>query len=63
MIKLINARVHPQEHESFEELVNNTSERLSEYASKHPDLSFTIDQYPEENYIIIRTIKLEESAN
>lgn len=63
MIKLINARVSPKEYETFNELVFNTNERLSEYERKHPDLSFIIDQYPEENYIIVRTIKLEESAN
>ena len=63
MIKLINAKITPKEWETLEEVEHLSNERMHEYASKHPDFTCVIERHPDENYIIIRTLKLEESAN
>lgn len=63
MIKLINAKLYPKEFETLEDLSINTSKAMHEYATKHPDFTCVIEKHPDENYIIIRTLKLEESAN
>lgn len=62
MIKIINAKISPED-ESLDELVSNTEKRMAKYSSKHPDFSCIIDKYQDDNYIIIRTLKLEECAN
>ena len=63
MIKLINAKLIPKEYETLEDLEWITNERMHEYATKHPDFTCVIERHPDENYLIIRTLKLEESAN
>jgi len=63
MIKLLNAKISPKEWETLEELECITRERMHEYARKHSDFTCIIERHVDENYIIIRTLKLEESAN
>lgn len=63
MIKLINAKLIPNIDESLEELEDITREKMQEYALKHSDFTCIIERHPDENYIMIRTLKLEECAN
>lgn len=63
MIKIINAKVFASDEESLDKLSSITEERMSEYAKKHPDFTCVIEKHVDEDYIIIRTLKLEESAN
>jgi len=63
MIKIINAKIVANDDESLDELVSVTEERMGEYARKHPDFTCVIEKHIDEDYIIVRTLKLEESAN
>lgn len=61
-IKVIECKLHPED-ETLDELSDRVEYRLNTYAKKHLDFSSVIEKYPDENYIIIKSIKLEESVN
>jgi hypothetical protein len=62
-MKLINAKIQPNEGETLDDLVLASKERMDEYAKKHPDFTCVIEKHIDENYIMIRTLKLGDSAN
>jgi len=62
-MKLINAKIKPNEGETLDDLVLASQERMDEYAKKHPDFTCVIEKHIDENYIMIRTLKLGDSAN
>jgi hypothetical protein len=62
-MKLINAKIQPNEGETLDDLVLVSQERMDEYAKKHPDFTCVIEKHIDENYIMIRTLKLGDSAN
>jgi len=62
-MKLINAKIKPNEGETLDDLVLASQERMDEYAKKQPDFTCVIEKHIDENYIMIRTLKLGDSAN
>lgn len=61
-IKIITVRLDPEE-ESLDDLTDRTQEKLSNYALKHGDFSAVIEKHIDGNYIMIKTIMLNEYVN
>lgn len=61
-IKILVAKLEPED-ESLDSLTDRTQENLSNYALKHGDFSAVIEKHVDENYILVKSIMLNNHAN
>lgn len=61
-IKILTAKLVPN-GESLDSLTDRTQENLSNYAKKHGDFSAVIEKHVDENYILVKSVMLNENAN
>lgn len=61
-IKLVITKLMPED-ESLDELTNRTEARMNIYSQKHPDFSVVLEKHIEENFLLVKSLMLQEYAN
>lgn len=62
-IKISESRIDPKEGETLDELTARTQDNLLTFSVRHLDYTAVIEQYVDENYIIVKSLMMKESAN
>ena len=62
-IKIVQSIVHPHYNETLDELTERTHMNLCIFSNRHLDYSAVIEEHVDENYIVVKSLMLKESAN
>lgn len=62
-MRITNCIIYPSDEETLDELTERTEDNLNIFSKRRLDYSATIEKHVDENYIIIRSIMMKESAN
>lgn len=62
-ISIVEARIHPHDDETLDELATRTHENLCAFSARHTDYTAVIEQHVDEGFIVVKSLMLKESAN